>query len=79
MPLMQCSKDNKSGWKFGDSGRCYTGPNAKKQAARQGAAIEISKKKRGEASIEDFQELIQDLEFTEKTELTLAYNLAGRK
>lgn len=78
MPLMKCSKDGKSGWKFGDSGHCYIGPGAKKQAARQGAAIEISKKQRGEASSENFQELIEELDFVEKTDLTLAYNLASK-
>ncbi|GAG89145.1 unnamed protein product [marine sediment metagenome] len=24
MPLMKCKKDDKSGWKYGDSGACYT-------------------------------------------------------
>jgi hypothetical protein len=38
MPLKRCSKDNKSGWKYGDSGHCYTGPGAKKKAIKQGVA-----------------------------------------
>lgn len=49
MPLMKCSKNGKSGWKWGDSGTCYVGPNGRKKALQQGAAIEISKKKRGKA------------------------------
>jgi hypothetical protein len=36
MPLMRCNKDNKSGWNFGDSGHCYTGPDARKNAMKQG-------------------------------------------
>lgn len=40
MPLKQCTNDGKSGWKWGDSGHCYTGPNGKKQAIRQGVAVE---------------------------------------
>ena len=43
MPLMRCTKDNKSGWKFGKSGHCYTGPGARQKAIKQGQAIEISK------------------------------------
>jgi len=33
------------GYQWGDQ-KCYTGPNAKKKAAKQGKAIESSKKKR---------------------------------
>ena len=39
MPLKQCSSDGKSGWKWGDEGHCYTGPDAKKKALKQGYAI----------------------------------------
>lgn len=40
MPLKQCNVDGKSGWKWGDSGHCYTGPEGKKKAIKQGIAIE---------------------------------------
>lgn len=40
MPLKKCSNDGESGYKWGDSGNCYTGPDAKKKAIRQGIAIE---------------------------------------
>jgi hypothetical protein len=40
MPLKKCSNDGKSGYKWGDSGNCYTGPDAKKKAIKQGVAIE---------------------------------------
>lgn len=40
MPLKKCSEDKQSGWKWGGQGKCYTGPEAKKQAIRQGVAIE---------------------------------------
>jgi hypothetical protein len=36
MPVMKCSK----GWKWGQSGKCYP---TKKEALRQGRAIEASK------------------------------------
>ena len=46
MPLMKCKSGGKSGWKYGESGKCYTGEGAKAKAARQGRAIEASKSKR---------------------------------
>jgi len=39
MPLKRCTRDSKSGWKFGDSGHCYLGPNDKKDAIKQGIKI----------------------------------------
>ena len=47
MPLMKCRKDDKPGWKYGDSGACYTytAGNEKSEAAaklkaiKQGVAI----------------------------------------
>mgnify|MGYP003142542776 CR=1 FL=1 len=40
MPLKRCSSDNNSGWKWGDSGKCYTGQDGKKKAIQQGISIE---------------------------------------
>ena len=40
MPLKKCSEDKQSGWKWGDQGKCYTGPEGKKKAIKQGVAIE---------------------------------------
>jgi len=45
MPLKKCTKDGASGWKWGDSGHCYTGPDAKNKALKQGRAIESNKSK----------------------------------
>lgn len=42
MPLKRCSKDGKSGWKYGDEGTCYTGENGKQLAIRQAIAISKS-------------------------------------
>jgi len=52
MPLMRCQKDGKPGWKFGDSGFCYTYSGndraaeaaAKLKAAKQGAAEHINER-----------------------------------
>lgn len=42
MPLVRCTKDGKSGWKWGkNNNSCFTGPEGKKQAIRQGLAITI--------------------------------------
>lgn len=43
MPLMKCRRKNKSGWKYGESGRCYLGKDAKEKAKKQGRAIVLSK------------------------------------
>tara|TARA_R100001163_G_scaffold47822_1_gene35949 strand:+ start:239 stop:523 length:285 start_codon:yes stop_codon:yes gene_type:complete len=59
MPLKKCSDNKNSGWKWGDSGKCYTGPDAKKKAIRQGVAIEGPKKFQQMAS--SFEEpLVED-------------------
>jgi len=42
MPIQKCTKDGKSGFKYGDEGTCYVGANAKKRASRQGRAIKAS-------------------------------------
>ena len=46
MPLMRCKVKNKSGWKWGKSGKCYTGPLARSKAKRQMRAIKASQAKR---------------------------------
>jgi hypothetical protein len=35
MPLERCGNN---GWRYGKSGKCYTGKDAKKKAIRQGVA-----------------------------------------
>jgi len=39
MPLQRCQVDGKDGWKYGESGKCYTGPDAKQKAIAQGIAM----------------------------------------
>lgn len=47
MPVKRCRSDDKPGWKYGDSGKCYTytagnkksESTAKLKAAKQGIAI----------------------------------------
>lgn len=47
MPLMRCQKDGKKGWKWGKSGHCYTGENAKEKAKEQGRAIKARETSKG--------------------------------
>ena len=58
MPLKRCSDNNNNGWKWGDQGKCYTGPDGKKKAIKQGIVIEGPKKFREKASLieESFSE-----------------------
>ena len=46
MPLMKCQRKNRSGYKFGKSGKCYIGKGAKEKAKKQGRAIALSKARR---------------------------------
>lgn len=68
MPLKQCG-DN--GWKWGDQGKCFTGPGAKKKAIKQGIAIEGPEKFKQKAAQElDIEEsdviMVADAMYEEK-------------
>ena len=45
MPVQRCTENGKSGYRWGSKGKCYTGPDAKQKAAKQGRAIETNKSK----------------------------------
>lgn len=62
MPLKRCSKDGSSGWKYGDSGHCYTGPGAKKKAIKQGLSYDGENFKTNSSK---FDESITHQEFLE--------------
>jgi len=40
MPVQTCQIDGVSGYKWGEDGKCYTGPDAERKAEQQGRAIE---------------------------------------
>lgn len=46
MPVKKCTKNGKSGQKYGDSGKCYTGKSAKAKAKKQGKAIKANRRNR---------------------------------
>lgn len=87
MPLQQCENN---GWQWGNSGKCYTGPDARKKALKQGAVIEIQKHAKGEdvnfdeineLSVEEFNECYAEagvvLDTQALSQLTLKFIIAG--
>ena len=42
MPVQRCQKNGRRGYKWGESGKCYTGQGAKAKAKQQGRAIRAS-------------------------------------
>ena len=42
MPVKQCTSKGKSGHKYGDNGKCYTGEGSRAEAEEQGRAIKAS-------------------------------------
>lgn len=63
MPLQRCGEGGK-GWRWGDSGKCYTGPGAKKKAIKQGLAIEGPDKFASKATNEEVDILLSDTEIS---------------
>ena len=47
MPIQKCTKNGKSGYKWGKSGKCYTGPGGRAKALKQMGAIKASQARRG--------------------------------
>lgn len=70
MPIMSCSSDGKPGYKYGESGHCYTysegdenaRKNAKRKAIIQGVAIEGGKPHLEKADYEDLIDIEVKLE-----------------
>ena len=60
MPLKKCKINNKTGWKWGNTGKCYTGPDAKKKAIKQALAISNSVQDAPE-SVANFQQILESI------------------
>lgn len=45
MPVQKCQYKGKQGFKFGETGKCFTGKQGRAKATKQGKAINISQKK----------------------------------
>ena len=63
MPLKKCSENGKSGWKWGDEGKCYSGSDGKKKAIKQGIAIEGPQKFTEMAKMHEFPLTDGDIEY----------------
>ena len=61
MPLKKCTENQKSGYKWGSEGKCYTGPDAKKKAIKQGVAIE-GPEKFSQKVVSELKRVIDDKE-----------------
>ena len=74
MPIKKCSVDGKSGWKWGDSGHCYTGPDARKRAVAQyQAALANGYQEKSEEMSRLASEIAGLSEPERKAEVTLAF------
>jgi len=63
MPIKRCTKDGQPGYKWGDSGTCYTGPDAKRKAGEQAQAAYASGYGKSESfrSENDFVKMADEL------------------
>lgn len=85
MPLTRCTQDGKSGWRWGQQGHCYTGKDGKKNAIKQGIAIEgpekfkkIQESGASEMTVDDVCEVLMDPSTTddEFSEIASAFNIS---
>ena len=74
MPIKRCGDD---GYKWGDTGKCYTGPDAKKKAIKQGIAIEGPKKFSEKASEEGLCLSQEEISFVSDQMYEQNYSLAA--
>lgn len=44
MPLQRCTLNGRRGWRWGQKGKCYTGPNARQRALKQARAIKANQR-----------------------------------
>ena len=67
MPVHKCTIDGKSGYKWGSSGKCYTGPNAESKALAQGVAAIIGGEKMASLKISfDYDDTLSLTKWQEK-------------
>lgn len=78
MPLQNCTNDEKSGFRWGSNGHCYTGPGAKKKAVKQGLSYDKEYFKQN-ATFEELDEMIGDLELDPLLRAELAIAKQDRK
>ena len=62
MPVMKCQKNGKPGYKWGQSGVCFLGPNARARALAVGRAIAANKDRSDTMERQSFQLDVKDLD-----------------
>ncbi len=65
MPVMECQKDGKRGYKWGESGVCFTGADGRERAAAVGRAIQAQKSHTTKKSVAEIEALVSDMETNE--------------
>jgi len=58
MPVERCTINGKRGYRWGKSGKCYTGPDAKEKALKQGRAIKSKQNARQSDLIEQIAAIL---------------------
>lgn len=70
MPIKRCTKDGKSGFKYGDSGHCYTGKGARAKAVKQAQAIKAGQARVGKAqNMENIELLVANISGKTRAEI----------
>jgi len=77
MPLQNCTDSGKSGWRWGKSGKCYTGRDGKKKAIRQGISIEGPEKFQQIASAGNIELSEQDIPLVSYSLYEEGYSLSN--
>lgn len=70
---MPCQKDGKKGFKWGESGICFTGPDARKRAAAVAAAVEA----KGVAKAEEIQAIELEVALMDETAIAQIVRYLG--
>tara|TARA_R110000824_G_scaffold70829_2_gene181625 strand:+ start:1845 stop:2141 length:297 start_codon:yes stop_codon:yes gene_type:complete len=76
MPLIKCAD---RGWKFGEKGKCYTGPDAKNKARKQGVAIKITEECHGNELEKELQNVFASMSNDDMWNLVTEYNPGANK
>lgn len=54
-------KKSGSGWTWGDSGKCFTGPGARQKAIEHGKAVEANRSRAGSVRMTELLENIEQV------------------
>jgi hypothetical protein len=78
MPVTKCTIDNQDGYKWGDQGKCYVGPDAKQKAIAQGIAIGEGDKLEKLQRISELARIRVSFDYDDTVTLTKVQNIVKR-